>query len=291
MHRFCFAPTTLVFVTSAVPFTFSIRHFSECCCGPQETHNYVLRHPCSDPWVARFCRTSLLIFTFSNCAISPRPLLSSKSFKNDSNYKHYWSCWFLSWSVDIVFSPKTSVIISILGVVDFCCVHLIFNIFIFPKEILIFWYVRRFVDFVNIAYLLYFQWKTTHFGTFTDSSFSTIIHFCYTSLLIFNILMLVNENLNRRLGVWYRSMRFPLPGIRSVQSVSRAWRVVRDVSCVRRRARQINWARGSGEEDRHSVGKEILLKFLLLFCSGIRRYLAKCYWRVSGNYVSLLKYF
>ena len=39
---------------------------------------------------------------------------------------------------------------------------------------------------------------------------------------------------------------------------------MRDVSCVRRRARQINRARGSGEEDRHFVGKEILPKFLLL---------------------------
>ena len=40
------------------------------------------------------------------------------------------------------------------------------------------------------------------------------------------------------------------------------------MSCVRRRARQINRARGSGEEDRHSVGKEILPKFS--FCSPLR---------------------
>ena len=33
---------------------------------------------------------------------------------------------------------------------------------------------------------------------------------------------------------------------------------------MRRRARQINRARESGEENRHSVGKEILPKFLLL---------------------------
>ena len=63
-------------------------------------------------------------------------------------------------------------------------------------EILEFWYVHRFIDLVYIAELLYFQWKTLHFGTSTDSSLSTIIHFCYTSLMILNILMLIYENLN-----------------------------------------------------------------------------------------------
>ena len=57
--------------------------------------------------------------------------------------------------------------------------------------------------------------------------------------------------------------------------------VVRDVSCVTCRAcdvaRDRSIGRESGEEDRHSVGKEILLKFLLLLLSAIRRYLAKCY--------------
>ena len=127
--------------TSAVPFTFSIRHFSECCCGPQGTHNYVLRHPCSDPWVAHFCHTSLLIFTFSNCVISLRPLLSSKSSKHVSNYKHSWTVPFLSWSLNIVFSSNTLVIISILGLSDFWLDRLILRIFIFPKEILKFWSV------------------------------------------------------------------------------------------------------------------------------------------------------
>jgi hypothetical protein len=67
---------------------------------------------------------------------------------------------------------------------------------IFPKEILKFCYDHRFVDFVQISELLYFQWKTTHFDTTTESSFSVIFHFCYTSLLIFRILMLIYENLN-----------------------------------------------------------------------------------------------
>ena len=94
------AEDVVVFSETAAPFTFSIRHFSESCCGCSETHNYVLRHPCSDPWVAHFCHTSLLIFTFSNCAISLRPLLSSTSFKHDSNYKHSGSGPFLVGSTD-----------------------------------------------------------------------------------------------------------------------------------------------------------------------------------------------
>ena len=93
--------------TSAVPFKFSKQHFSESWCGCRETQNNVVRHPCSDPWVAHFCHTSLLIFTFSKCAICLRPLLSSKSFKFDHNYKHSWTAWFLSWSVDIYFSSNT----------------------------------------------------------------------------------------------------------------------------------------------------------------------------------------
>ena len=137
--------------TSAVPFTFSIRHFSECCCGSRKSTLWKVRHPCSDPWVAHFCHTSLLKFTFSNCAISPRPLLSSKSFKNDSHYKHSWSCPFLPWSLNIVFSSKTTVIISILGVVLFWLDRLIFRIFIFPKEILKFWSVYGYDDFVSFS--------------------------------------------------------------------------------------------------------------------------------------------
>ena len=146
--------------------------------------------------MAHFCHTSLLIFTFSNCAISLRPLLSSTSFKNVSNYKHSWTVLFLSWSLNIIFSSNTPVIISILGLSDFWLDRLILRIFIFPKEILNFWYVHRFIDFVYIAESLYFQWKRLHFGTPTDSSFSTIFRFCYTSLLIFKILMLIFENLN-----------------------------------------------------------------------------------------------
>ena len=94
----------VVFSETAAPFSFSIRHFSESCCGCSETHNYVLHHPCSDPWVVHFCHMSLLIFTFSNCVISLRPLWSSTSFKNGRFYKHSWSSPFLSWSINIDFS-------------------------------------------------------------------------------------------------------------------------------------------------------------------------------------------
>ena len=67
---------------------------------------------------------------------------------------------------------------------------------------LTFWYDHRFVDFVNIADLLYFQWKTPHFATTMDSQFSRIIHFCHTSSLIFKILMLIFENVNISKDIW-----------------------------------------------------------------------------------------
>ena len=54
---------------------------------------------------------------------------------------------------------------------------------------------------------------------------------------------------------------------------------VRDVSCVTCRAcdvaRDRSIGRESEEESRHSVGKEILPKFLLLLLSAIRRYNTK----------------
>ena len=102
-----------------------------------------------------FCHKSLLIFTFTNCVISLRPLLSSKSFKTDSNYKHSWTVPFLSWSLNIVFSSKTTVInISILGLCLFWLNRVILGIFIFLKEILKFWSVDGFIIFDNISLLL-----------------------------------------------------------------------------------------------------------------------------------------
>ena len=59
-----------------------------------------------------------------------------------------------------------------------------------------FWSVHGFDDFTYLSYLLYFNWKSTLFGASMDSSFLTIFHFCYTSLLIFKILMLIFEQLN-----------------------------------------------------------------------------------------------
>ena len=163
----------VVFSETAVPFTFSIRCFSESCCGCSETHNHVLRNLCSDPWVAHFCHTSLLIFTFSNCAIALRPLWSSKSFKNDRFHKHSWSAPFLFWSINIKFSSKTTGFISLFGVPLFCCRGSIFTILHISKVVLNFCYVHGSFDFTYISELLYFQRKTTHFATFTDSMFWT----------------------------------------------------------------------------------------------------------------------
>ena len=136
------------------------------------------------------------ILKMRKCAILLWLFLSSKSFKNDSNYKHSGSAPFLSWSVIIRFSSKTSVNISIPGVCLFCGRRLIFTILHISTEILKFCRIHQIVNFVNMSELLYFQWKTTHFAAFTESAFLTIFHFCYTSLLIFKILMLIYENLN-----------------------------------------------------------------------------------------------
>ena len=160
-----------------MPFTFSIRHFSECCCGPQEAQNYVVRHVRPSSLGPQNVAVVPAILKMRKCAISLRPLLSSTSSKNDSNYKHSWSGGFLSCSVNIVFSSNTTVIIRILGVVDFCRVHLIFIIFIFLKEILKFWSVHGFDDFASFSYLLYFQWKNIFFGASMGSS--SLLDHCY----------------------------------------------------------------------------------------------------------------
>ena len=165
------AEDVVVFSETAVPSTISIRHLSESCCSPHETHNYVLRHPCSDPWVAHFCHTSLLIFKFSNCVISLWPLWSSTSFKTAWFYKHSWSSWFLSWRFNIDFSVTTIGFISLFRVPDFWAVRVIFTILHISEVILNFCYVHGSFDFSHISELLYFQWKITHFATFTDSMF------------------------------------------------------------------------------------------------------------------------
>ena len=137
--------------TSAVPFTFSIWHFSECCCGPQETQNYVVRHVRPSLLGPQNVAVVPAILKMRKYLISLRPLLSSKSFKNASNYKHSWTVPFLSWSLSIVFSSNTTVIISILGLCLFWLDRLILRIFIFPKEILKFWSVDGFDDFTSFS--------------------------------------------------------------------------------------------------------------------------------------------
>ena len=167
-----------------------------CCCGCRESPLCEVRHVCLSSHGHQHLAVAAAILKMRKYAISLRPLLSSKSFKNDSNYKHSWSGGFLYWSANINCSSKTQVIIRIFGVVDFGLDRLILRLFIFPTEILKFWSDHGLYDFASFSYLLYFQLKSTLFGASMDSQFSTIFHFCYTSLLIFTILMLILENLN-----------------------------------------------------------------------------------------------
>ena len=124
------------FSKTPAPFTFSIRHFPECCCGPRKSPLCVLRHGGLSSLGPQNVAVVPAILKMRNCVISLRPLLSSNSSKNDSNYKNSWSPGFLSWSLNIVFSSKTPVIISILGVPDFWLDRMILRILIFLKEIL-----------------------------------------------------------------------------------------------------------------------------------------------------------
>ena len=48
----------------------------------------------------------------------------------------------------------------------------------------------------QLPHLLLSPREYLHFGASTNRMFSHRFHFCYTSLLIFNILMLIFENLN-----------------------------------------------------------------------------------------------
>ena len=135
-------------------------------------------------------------------AISLRPLLSSKSFKNDSNYEHSWSCGFLSWSISIDFSSKTPVIISILGVPDFWLNDLIFIILHISIEILKLCYVHRFFDFVNISELFRFvvfpmeNLTFWYFHGFVISDHISCYHQnCSKTTVIINILGVVDFGL------------------------------------------------------------------------------------------------
>ena len=98
----------------------------------------------------------------------------------------------------------TPVILSIQGVAGFWLGRLILRVFMFLKEMLTFCSVDGLTDFVYISELLYFLWKSQHFGASTDSSFLTIFHFCHTSLLIFKILMLIFENVNISKDQWQK---------------------------------------------------------------------------------------
>ena len=182
--------------TSAVISTFLNLHFPECCCGSRKSSLCVVRPGCPSSLEANNLAVVPAILKMRDLAISLRPLLSSTLSKNVGNYSHSWSSHFLFLRVRIDCHSKTSVIVSILGVPPFWLDGLILRIFIFPQEILKFWSVDGFDAFVSFSELLYYQWKHTLFGALMNSSFSTIFRFCYTSLPIFNILMLIFDNLN-----------------------------------------------------------------------------------------------
>ena len=85
---FCLAPTTLVVLCkTAVPFTSSIQHFSECCSSPQGSPLYFVRHVGSSSLGCQNIAVFPAILKMRKCVISLRPLLSSTSFKHDSNYR------------------------------------------------------------------------------------------------------------------------------------------------------------------------------------------------------------
>ena len=105
--------------TCAVPFTFWIRHFSESCCGPQESPLYVLRHLRPSSLGPQNLAVVPAILKMRKCVVSLRPLLSSKSFKHDSKYKHSGTSPFWFWSIIIDFSSKTIVVIRLFGLPNF----------------------------------------------------------------------------------------------------------------------------------------------------------------------------
>ena len=140
---FGLAVTTSVFFSeTAVPFTFSTHHFSESCCGPQESPLYVLRHLRPSSLGLQNLAVVPAILKMRNSVISLGPSISSTFFKNECNYKLSGSLPFSSWSVIIEISPNTFVIICIFGVCISRCRRLIFIILHISKVIFIFWYVH-----------------------------------------------------------------------------------------------------------------------------------------------------
>ena len=170
--------------TSRVPFKISIRHFSECCFGYRKSPFCVLRHPCSDPWVAHFCHTSLLIFTFSNCVISLWPPWSSKSFKNDRFYKHSWSSWFLVGSTDFHNCSYFQGYIQFLLRRWILENHIFFRIVVFPKENHTFCCVHEFNVLDQFS-------KSSYFQRYTQNLTRRRIHWVR---LYFRIVVFPKEN-------------------------------------------------------------------------------------------------
>ena len=142
--------------TSLLIFTFSNHQFSECCCGSRENTLCGLRHVRLSSLGGQNLAVVLAILQIRKYVIFLRPLLSSTSYNNDSDYKHSWTAPFLFSNLRIAFSSTTQVIISISGLPLFCWCD----------------------QFSKSSYSF---WKYSHFGASTDSLILSMFHICCIS--------------------------------------------------------------------------------------------------------------
>ena len=128
---------------------------SKCCCGPQESPLYVLRHRRPSSLGPHNLAVVPAILKMRNSVISLRPLLSSKSFKNVCNYKHSWTAPFgvgSTYFKNLHISWGNAQILERWWVRWF---RIFFIIVVFPMQKYIVWSVYGFVIFDNISFLLH----------------------------------------------------------------------------------------------------------------------------------------
>ena len=132
---------------------------------PLGDSKYVLRHLRPSSLGPQNVAVVPAILKMRKYAISLRPLLSSKSFKNDSNYKHSWSAWFLSWSISIDFSSNNTSNYKHSRSVWFCLCLIIFYVLYIPigkSHTLL-----RYDLFTRHNFRFNFSFEETHNGIFT----------------------------------------------------------------------------------------------------------------------------
>ena len=153
--------------------------FSKCCCGPHEARNFHLHHHMSPNAIIKIIQKqqenpSKLDSPFFVVA---RP--SSFLAKIFSNYKPFWSAPFC---------------LCLSAFQNWCISYRKINILRSPWA----------PDLLQNPHLLLSPTEYLHFGAFTNRMFSHRFHFCHKSLLIFNILMLIFENLNISKDQWQK---------------------------------------------------------------------------------------